>query len=85
MDAMSIFDTSKMQLMLIIDEAQVLAYAEHAHFAHALRAALDIRKDRIKVIFAVAWVCFYSFFPAFYCFQFVIGKNWRNQTGFRSV
>lgn len=40
------------KLFLIIDEAQVLAYEENAHFAHALRAALDTRKERIKVIFA---------------------------------
>lgn len=52
MEAMTAFDKTKMRLMLIIDEAQVLAYEENAHFAHSLRAALDIRKDRIKVIFA---------------------------------
>ncbi len=52
MEAMSAFDKTKMQMILVIDEAQVLAYEENAHFAHALRAALDIRKDRIKVIFA---------------------------------
>lgn len=52
MEAMAIFDKTKIQLLLVIDEAQVLAYEENTHFAHALRAALDIRKDRIKVIFA---------------------------------
>ncbi|MDP1573656.1 MAG: hypothetical protein Q8L78_01795 [Coxiellaceae bacterium] len=52
MEAMTAFDKTNMQLMLIIDEAQVLACEENMHFAHALRAALDIRKDRIKVIFA---------------------------------
>ncbi len=52
MEAMNAFDRTKMQLMLVIDEAQVLAYEENAHFAHALRAALDVRKERIKVIFA---------------------------------
>jgi len=52
MEAMKAFDKTKRQLMLVIDEAQVLAYEENAHFAHALRAALDVRKDRIKVIFA---------------------------------
>lgn len=52
MEAMKVFDKTKVQLMLVIDEAQVLAYPENSHFAHALRAALDIRKDRIKVIFA---------------------------------
>ncbi|MFC0397008.1 ATP-binding protein [Paraburkholderia rhizosphaerae] len=45
-------DRQKKPLLLVIDEAQVLARAEHAEFAHALRAALDVRKDRIKVIFA---------------------------------
>lgn len=52
MEAMTAFDKTKIQLMLVIDEAQVLAYEENSHFAHALRAALDIRKDHIKVIFA---------------------------------
>lgn len=52
MDVMKIFDQTKIQLILVIDEAQVLAYQQNTHFAHALRAALDIRKDRIKVIFA---------------------------------
>ncbi|CAG2128313.1 hypothetical protein [Cupriavidus plantarum] len=45
-------DGAKKTLLLVIDEAQVLARADHGDFAHALRAALDIRKDRIKVIFA---------------------------------
>lgn len=45
-------DKQKKALLLVIDEAQVLAQAAHSNFAHALRAALDIRKDRIKVIFA---------------------------------
>ena len=52
MEAMHAFDKTKHLLMLIIDEAQVLSYNENTHFAHALRAALDARKDRIKVIFA---------------------------------
>lgn len=52
MEAMKAFDKTKKQLMLVIDEAQVLAYEENAHFSHALRAALDVRKDRIKVVFA---------------------------------
>ncbi len=51
-EAMNTFDKTKYQMILLIDEAQVLAYEENSHFAHALRAALDIRKDRIKVIFA---------------------------------
>lgn len=45
-------DQQQKPLLLVIDEAQVLAHANHSDFAHALRAALDIRKDRIKVIFA---------------------------------
>ncbi|MBP0640204.1 ATP-binding protein [Cupriavidus sp. AcVe19-6a] len=45
-------DRAKKPLLLVIDEAQVLAGADHSDFAHALRAALDIRKDRVKVIFA---------------------------------
>jgi hypothetical protein len=52
MEAMTAFDKTKYQMILVIDEAQVLAYSENSHFAHALRAALDIRKDRIKVMFA---------------------------------
>lgn len=45
-------DRQKKPLLLVIDEAQVLARAENGDFAHALRAALDIRKSTIKVIFA---------------------------------
>lgn len=45
-------DRQKKPLLLVIDEAQVLAKEEHDAFAHALRAALDVRKDRIKVVFA---------------------------------
>lgn len=52
MEAMRAFDKTKKPLILVIDEAQVLAYERNSHFAHALRAALDIRKDRIKVLFA---------------------------------
>ncbi|AYK03147.1 hypothetical protein [Legionella sainthelensi] len=52
MEAMSAYDNKKTKMVLVIDEAQVLAYEENSHFAHALRAALDIRKDTIKVIFA---------------------------------
>lgn len=46
------FDREKKSLLLVLDEAQVLARDEHSTFAHALRSALDIRKDKIKVIFA---------------------------------
>lgn len=52
MQAMKAFDKTKIKMIIVIDEAQVLAYTENSHFAHALRSALDIRKDRIKVIFA---------------------------------
>ncbi len=52
MDIMEKFDKTKFSLMFVIDEAQVLAYAENSDFTHALRASLDIRKDRIKVMFA---------------------------------
>ena len=52
MEAMDAFDKTKSKMIWTIDEAQVLAYEENAHFAHALRAALDVRKERIKVIFA---------------------------------
>ncbi|WP_242538927.1 ATP-binding protein [Trinickia acidisoli] len=45
-------DRQKKPLLLAIDEAQVLARADHGDFAHTLRAALDVRKLRIKVIFA---------------------------------
>lgn len=46
------FDKTGKKLLLALDEAQVLASGEHSGFAHALRAALDIRKVSIKVIFA---------------------------------
>lgn len=39
-------------LLLILDEAQVLASPAHADLAHSLRAGLDIHKQTIKVIFA---------------------------------
>jgi hypothetical protein len=45
-------DRQSKPLLLAIDEAQVLARATHSDFAHSLRAALDVRKLRIKVIFA---------------------------------
>jgi hypothetical protein len=51
-DALKSFDSQPKPLLLIIDEAQVLAAAAHSNFAHALRAGLDVRKDRLKVIFA---------------------------------
>lgn len=52
LEAMRAYDRKPTALLLVIDEAQVLASRSNADFAHALRAALDIRKDGIKVIFA---------------------------------
>lgn len=49
---MRALDKTGKKLLLAIDEAQVLAWSEHSGFAHALRAALDVRKASIKVIFA---------------------------------
>jgi len=46
------FDRSGKTLLLLIDEAQVLAQPQNTHFAHALRAALDTRKQSLKVVFA---------------------------------
>jgi hypothetical protein len=40
------------KLLLVLDEAQVLASADHADLTHSLRAALDTRKQNIKVVFA---------------------------------
>jgi hypothetical protein len=45
-------DKAKKRLLLVIDEAQVLAAPEHKAVAHALRAGLDIRKGAVKVLFA---------------------------------
>jgi hypothetical protein len=50
--ALQAADQTKRKLLLVIDEAQVLAAAEHKAVAHALRAGLDIRKASIKVLFA---------------------------------
>jgi hypothetical protein len=50
--ALQAADKSKKRLLLVIDEAQVLANPEHAGLAHALRAGLDIRKAAVKVLFA---------------------------------
>lgn len=51
-EVMRQLDRQKKPLLLAVDEAQVLARTAHSDFAHSLRAALDIRKLRIKVIFA---------------------------------
>jgi hypothetical protein len=50
--ALQAADKSKKRLLLLIDEAQVLAAPEHKAVAHSLRAGLDIRKASIKVLFA---------------------------------
>ncbi|MFZ2296317.1 MAG: hypothetical protein WAW46_14930 [Polaromonas sp.] len=50
--ALQAADKSKRKLLLVIDEAQVLAAPEHTAVAHSLRAGLDIRKAGIKVLFA---------------------------------
>ncbi len=50
--ALQAADKTKKRLLLVIDEAQVLASPEHAAVAHSLRAGLDIRKAGIKVLFA---------------------------------
>jgi len=49
--AFTAFDKSRNQGLLLIDEAQVLVEKPHQALEKALRAHLDIRKDRIKVIF----------------------------------
>lgn len=50
--ALQAADKRRKRLLLVIDEAQVLARPEHATLAHALRAGLDVRKARIQVVFA---------------------------------
>jgi hypothetical protein len=50
--ALQAADKSKKRLLLVIDEAQVLAAPEHRSVAHSLRAGLDIRKPSVKVLFA---------------------------------
>jgi hypothetical protein len=39
-------------MLLVLDEAQVLAEPPHSNLAHSLRASLDGRKQNIKVVFA---------------------------------
>jgi hypothetical protein len=46
------FDKPARKLLLVLDEAQVLASAINTDLTHALRAGLDTRKQTIKVIFA---------------------------------
>lgn len=50
--ALQAADKAGKRLLLVIDEAQVLAAPEHKVVAHSLRAGLDIRKAGIKVLFA---------------------------------
>lgn len=50
--ALQAVDKTSKPLLLVIDEAQVLAAHQHQAVAHALRAGLDIRKRQIKVLFA---------------------------------
>ena len=50
-DLFTQFDRSKNRGLLLVDEAQVLAQPQHAPLEKALRALLDTRKDRLKVIF----------------------------------
>ena len=50
--ALQAADKTRKPLLLLIDEAQVLAAPEHRAIAHSLRAGLDIRKAGIKVLFA---------------------------------
>jgi len=49
--AFAAFDRSKNLGLLLIDEAQILADKRHRSLEKALRATLDTRKDRLKVIF----------------------------------
>lgn len=49
--AFKAFDESDNRGLLLMDEAQVLADARHEPVEKALRAHLDTRKDRIKVVF----------------------------------
>jgi len=46
------FNKPNRRMLLVLDEAQVLAESAHADLAHSLRASLDGRKQNIKVIFA---------------------------------
>lgn len=46
------FDKPNRRMLMVLDEAQVLAETAHADLSHSLRASLDGRKQNIKVIFA---------------------------------
>lgn len=51
-DLLRSFDRPDRRLLLVLDEAQVLASPDHSELTHSLRAGLDIRKQTIKVVFA---------------------------------
>jgi len=51
-DLLRSFDRADRTLLLVLDEAQVLASPAHSDLAHSLRAGLDVRKQTIKVVFA---------------------------------
>jgi hypothetical protein len=46
------FNKPNRRMLMILDEAQVLAQPMHSDLAHSLRASLDGRKQNIKVVFA---------------------------------
>ena len=46
------FDRPNRRMLMVLDEAQVLAESAHTDLAHSLRASLDGRKQNIKVVFA---------------------------------
>jgi len=51
-DVLRRIDQDGRPLLLVIDETQVLGEAGHAGFTYALRTALDVRRENVKVIFA---------------------------------
>lgn len=46
------FNRPGRRMLMILDEAQVLAESAHSDLTHSLRASLDGRKQNIKVVFA---------------------------------
>lgn len=46
------FNRPGRRMLMILDEAQVLAQSAHSDLTHSLRASLDGRKQNIKVVFA---------------------------------
>lgn len=46
------FNGPRQRMLMVLDEAQVLAESPRSNLAHSLRASLDGRKGNIKVIFA---------------------------------